>query len=152
MKDATADQGFEALIDASAEIGELLGRYIQVHNLVFKRSLRHIIPIPGFFRPILFQQHFESLRFLEREMERVRYSIAQSSLVSTEFAESLLAYSSALQETMVQLRQMCGNLFQKADGSLDYAKEEYKRDFRDYHESVVRYQHLGSRINAYFGR
>ncbi len=76
MQRAGTDRDFEALIEAAAEIGNLLHRYIDVHNRIFKTSLRHIIPIPGVFKPINYQQCFESLRFIEQEVESVLRDIA----------------------------------------------------------------------------
>lgn len=152
QESSNASDGFDSLIDEAAMIGELLHRYIDVHNRIFKPSLRHIIPIPGIFKRIDYQQHFESLRFVEMDLEPILSNIAESPLAAHEFAVALLAYGSALHDAIVQLREICGNLFQKADGTIDYTRGQYKQDLSNYHESVGRYRQLGVRVNEYFGR
>jgi hypothetical protein len=148
---STPNRDFDALIDAAIEIGNLLNRYIVVHDAVFKTLLRNVIPIPGIFKPINFQQHFESLSFIGEEARGVLQRVRGSPLCENEFAITLLAYGSAFQDALNGLREMCGNLFQKADRTIDYNKAQYNHDFEEYQRLVARYQALGIRLNSYFG-
>lgn len=149
MSQGSHDPEIEALIDVTLEIGNLLDRYIDIHNRTFKVSLRHLIPIPGIFKAIDFQQHFESLSFIKMDIEGVLQSIARSPWASTAFAQTVLEYGTALRDTVIQLREMCGKLFQKADGTLTYSKAEYNRDFAEYKRRIENYRVLGQRLNAW---
>ena len=152
MHDATTEHDLESLTETATETCMWLHRYISVHNHIFKTSLRHIIPIPGIFKPINYQRHFESLRFIEMELKRLLADVQESPYAANEFAVALHEYGVALLDAIVQLQKMCANLFQKADGTLEYSKADYKRELNEYQKLVVQYQHLGASVNAYFGR
>ena len=62
------------VIAAAHELGDLLHRYITVHNGIFKSSLRRLVPIPGFLQGDRLPAAFESLRFIEADLARVPHA------------------------------------------------------------------------------
>ena len=139
------------VIAAAKDLGDALHRYIAVHDAIFKLSLRRVLPIPGFFKAIDFQQHFESLRFIQGELERV-LEIIRRWEVQTEASRRLLAYGHALRNAVAQLAEICAGLFQNADGTAVYTSSQYKHDLATYNRCVDRYRELGIHVNALFGR
>jgi hypothetical protein len=137
----------EFLTTASLEVSMILDRYINVHDDIFKFSLRKIIPIPGVFKRIDFQRHFESLRFAERDLENVIKQLPASSSSASSFLSDLKQYCARLAITIALFRDICGNLFEKADGTIEYSKEQYQQDLQAYHASIPDYQQTGARLN-----
>jgi hypothetical protein len=146
------DPDVQRLVSAGQALGGLLHRYIAVHDHIFKFSLRRSIPIPGIFQPIDFQQQFESLRFIEMDLQRILEDIGESPLARAGAGIRFLAYGAALSAAIAQLREICGSLFQKADGRVPYSTSEYQQDLAEYQQRVARYQQLGVDINVLFGR
>lgn len=146
------DPEIQQLATAAQELGGLLHRYIAVHDRIFRFSLRRLVPIPGLFKAINFQQHFESLRFIEMDLQRVLEDFGRSALARSEAGERFLAYGATLSAAVAQLRQICGHLFQKADGTVEYTSSQYEHDLAEYNQRVARYRQLGARVNALFGR
>src|SRR3954462_4956749 len=97
------------LVVAAQGLGDVLHRYIAVHNGIFKFSLRRLLPIPGFFKAIDFQQNFESLRFIQGDLERVLKEIERSA-AQAEASGRRLAYGDALGAAVAQLAEICANL------------------------------------------
>jgi hypothetical protein len=141
------------LIELALRTNELLQQYVKIHDDIFAFSVRKMIPLPGIFKAIDYQSHFEGLYFIKEELEGIISSIAISPQSNNEFARALEAYSKSLLETILILREMCGNLYEKSQGDLtSYRKSQYNVDLRNYQASVERYTALGQRLNAYFQR
>lgn len=142
-------------MDSSAEkitklilcVHDLLHRYIRVHDEIFKFSLRKIIPIPGIFKRIEYLQHFEDLYFILEELDGVLDQAEASSDIPMFLAAMLSTYLHALRETILELREMCGRLYEKAQGSTTYSHEAYKQDLQHYEALVLRYKQAGADLN-----
>jgi len=134
------------LIRKSLEVHDILTQYIEIHNDIFKSSLRRIFPIPGVFQAIDFGKHYFSLSELTDELKYIISGVDDRN----GFSRALKEYAQALLQTISLLRDMCGNLHKKTQGGVSScSKKQYKADFQAYHSSVERYQFLGDRLNQY---
>lgn len=70
-----------------------------------------------------------------------------------QFVRVLYAYSNALINAIVGLREMCGALYEKSQGRLgSYSKAKYDSDLKRYNALVQRYSDIGQMLSAYFNR
>jgi hypothetical protein len=137
----------EFLVAAAVEVGMILDRFIDVHNDIFSFSLRKILPIPWLFRPINFTQHYRTLRFIETDLELVLEQLPESCPEATELFVVLRDYTQRLLSTVLNLQDICGHLFRKADGTEEYTQQDYERDLGRYKRSIPTYQSERSRLN-----
>jgi len=134
------------LIRKSLDVHNILTQYIEIHNDIFKSSLRKIIPIPGVFQAIDYGNHYNSLSELADEL---KYTISGVD-DRNGFARILIEYAQALLQTIILFRDMCRNLYKKSQGEVSsYSKKQYQVDLDAYNSSVERYQALGTRLNQY---
>ena len=134
------------LMQKAVEVHELLTRYIQIHNDVFKSSIRRIIPIPGIFQSIDYGKHYANLTALTNELEAIISGIT----VNDEFADALRKYAQALFQTISSLREICRKLYEKSQGDMNsYPKSQYEADLAEYHSYERTYRAFGKRLNQY---
>ena len=135
------------LIQKAVEVHEVLTRYIQIHNDVFKSSIQRVIPIPGIFQSMDYGKHHSDLTELTNELE----ALISGAVSDDEFAGALREYAQALFQTISSLRDICGKLYEKSQGDLNsYPKSQYEADLAKYHSYERTYQALGERLNQYF--
>jgi len=82
----------ENLIRKSLNVHNILTQYIEVHNDIFKSSLRRIIPIPGVFKAIDFGKYHGSLSKLTDELKYIMSGVDDRN----DFARALIEYIQAL--------------------------------------------------------
>lgn len=137
----------QQLVEKSLVVHNILDRYIQVHDDIFKFSLRKVIPIPGLFKPIDYKLHYESLYCLKEELEGFIINLDDSN----DFAAILKQYAQALMDTILFLREICGKLYEKSKDDLGlYSKQQYQNNIAAYQSLVQRYRALGLELNRYF--
>jgi hypothetical protein len=123
----------QELIELALRVNELLHQYIQIHDSIFKFSIRQAIPMPGIFKAIDYGSHYESLYFIKQELEEIIISMPNASNANLEFAQALGTYAQALLQSITILRETCGKLYEKSQGNLtSYTKQSYNSDFEIY--------------------
>lgn len=141
----------QELIELALRVNEQLQQYIEIHDNIFAFSFRKMIPLPIIFKAIDYQSHYDGLYFIKEELEGIIETISSFPQSNNEFVKVLEAYSKALLETILILREMCGNLYEKNQGDLtSYKKNQYNIDLKNYQASVEKYIALGQKLNAYF--
>lgn len=138
-------------IHALQHIGELLHRYIIVHDDIFKFSIRRILPIPGLFQAIDFPSHVATLDEIGDELSDTISDVATSAYADHMIPMLLVGYGNALLTTVNHLRSICDRLGRKAERE-DYPNEDYNRDVAEYQALVREYQRHGAKLNAALGR
>ena len=58
-----------ALMGNAVKVDEILKSYIEVHNDIFKSSIRRVIPLPGFFQAINYENHYNVLNGLGKKLQ-----------------------------------------------------------------------------------
>lgn len=128
------------------QVHAILKRYVAIHDKIFKFSLRKAIPIPGFFKPIDYGQHFRELDSLVSALEQLAICTSNRAGVPSVFHQ----YVTALLKTMQFLRDMCRRLYDKSQGDLQsYTMGQYKSDVTTYEGLMEKYRSLGSTLNEY---
>lgn len=125
-------------------VGSILNEYIAVHNDVFKFRWRRLLPLGIWFEAIDFHAHVVALKSMEEEVERIRVAVVGE---ESALAETLAAYTMALEDTMSELRGICAGLDVKRSGSDTYTWNEYQKDHERYKNRVRKYQAIGSDLN-----
>lgn len=158
--DVDTDIATNQIIELAQAVHRVLDQYIEVHNDIFGtsifRTLRQMLPIPGFFESIPFAQHAETLGRLRAELAHLRgvgrqmtESMSAES-PKTRFLVMLGQYCDALFDTVSRLEQICLRLAAKAKGEPSLTWEEYQRSLKEYERSVEGYRRLGGELNLAF--
>ena len=126
-------------------INKVLQEYISIHDQVFKPSLRKSTRIPGLFKPIDFDRHFDDLDVLSNKLKEVTMSIDLEDQHSD--FPVLHDYVTALLAAIEKLRVLCGKLLEISKGDSSYSMEDYKYDVASYQDMVAEYRAIGSELN-----
>ena len=134
-------------------VNNLLTKYIQLHNRLFKFSIKKIIPIPFIFKPIDFNKFsyeinevLDGLKWCYRERSNFPMSNQNKELMII-----MEKYIFTLILTLEQLLLVSENLRNKANGEV-YDFKIYKQDVDRYNELVEKYRYLGKQLNMLWNK
>lgn len=132
----------EELIRANA----ILGKYVAIHDAIFKFSWRKALPIPGLFKATDFGAHF-------RDLDRLASKLAATSAKLKEESGSLEGshqYTVALLEAIQALREICRRFYEQSQGNLSkYPMAEYNANLKTYEGLVNKCQELGAALSQH---
>ena len=134
----------EELIRANA----ILGKYVAIHDAIFKFSWRKTLPIPGLFKAIDFGAHCKDLGRLASKLAAI-----SSALKAESGSLEAYQYTAALLEAVQALREICGQLYEKSQGDVStYSMAEYNANRKTYEGLVNKYVALGVALNRHMRR
>lgn len=148
----------ENLTNLSWDINDLLSQYIEIHNNIFKTSIRQRIPIPGIFKAINFSAHLEKIEEIMPEMESLNSKIKLLAINSMsqekEYLNLLSRYTDALIKTAGYLKIVISALYDKSKSSINssYNWKNYKKDLAIYEQSIKNYMTIGGQLNNLFDK
>ena len=146
-------------ITLAYEIAAIRSRYQEIHNALFKFSLRNAIPLPGLRRPIDLATHDQDLNALRAQIVRIQGDLAALSdheltkRAATEIRDMLRQYAESLEETVARLQTICRALRREREGHsshTDYRAGRYLTDLAAYDASIQCYRKLGKRLDELF--
>ncbi len=129
----------------------MLKAYVDVHNYIFKRSIRRIMPIPLVYRSIDFDTCLSALQNVSRGLDicsstnRQLRNSCNGDLA--EYLDSLHNYVAALQTTVALLQKVVRGLMSKIPSRSNYSWHMYRADIREYKRSIDAYYFLGGSLN-----
>ena len=129
----------EELIRANA----IHGKYVAIHDAIFKFAWRKTLPIPGLFKAIDYGAHSKDLGRLASKLAAISSALKAES-------ESLEAYqyTAALLEAVQALRQICRRYHEKSQGNVSkYPMAEYNANLKSYEGLMNKCQALGVALN-----
>jgi len=144
----------ESLISVAFAVNKALQRYIVVHDAVFKFSLRKILPLPFFFKPIDYgalwretESVLADLAAAQSEVETLATSHVAPGGEAEQLSACLREYIAALQRTVEMLATLCQRLFKKSQGEpLSWC--EYNDLCDTYTATIPVYTQVGARLSA----
>ena len=129
----------EELIRANA----ILGKYVAIHDAIFKFSWRKTLPIPGFFKAIDYGAHSKDLGRLASKLAAI-----SSALKAESGSLEAYQYTAALLEAVQALRQICRRYHEKSQGNVSkYPMAEYNANLKTYEGLMNKCQALGVALN-----
>ena len=138
----------------AVEINGLLGRYIEIHDAIFKSSWRKIIPLPFIFKPIDFGRLQDITEKIQSQLETCKQQISEliEGLTQREkdFVDFLSQYCTTLIETVSLLRGILHQLHLKSQGSGKYSLTEYNKQCDLYKNAVDKYSAMGDQLNELY--
>ena len=144
------------IIEISQNINSFLSQYIEIHDDIFKTSIRRIIPIPGIFKAIDFEGHLKKSESISNGFENCQTEI-KSLLVSLgdseqEYLNLLNDYAERLILTVSLLKVVLSALQAKSRSfkNSNYDWSNYKEDLARYEQSVSEYLEIGGDLNDMF--
>ena len=135
----------------AVEVNGVLSRYIAIHDDIFTFSLRRVIPIPGIFRPIKFDEHRHRLSALQDDLRRcdaAASAVIQQTPSPHRFLLAIPEYIDSLATAIDRLRAICDHLQAKTEGDESYTIAAHEAATAAYQESVTRYRDVGARLNS----
>jgi len=135
------------------KVNGLVKEYVNIEEDIFKPSFRKIIPIPGIFRPVNYQAHFERLQEMEDELGQAKDSIRSIKPDGKEregrFLITLRAYISVFMRAVAQLEDISIKLKQRSNGD-KYAKKDYRQDAVSLRKTEKEYFDIGRKLNQIY--
>ena len=131
----------EKLIRANA----ILGKYVAIHDAIFKFSWRKTLPIPGLFKAIDFGAHGKHLGRLASQLAAI-----SSALKAESESLEVYQYATALLEAVQALREICERFYEKSHGNLSkYPMAEYNANLKTYEGLMNKCQTFGVALNRH---
>lgn len=146
------------IVEFSLSVNDLLSQYIEIHDDIFKTSIRRIIPIPGIFKAIDFEGHLTKSEHiglvLANRQAEILSLIIRSEGLEREYLDLLNTYVEKLIETVGHLKVVLRALYAKSRSFKDsnYDWSNYKEDLARYEQSVDDYLAIGGILNDSFQR
>ena len=143
----------------AVEMDDVLSEQIRVHNLLFKISIRNIIPIPWVFKPIDFEGPQKDLNSLNAAMWNILAAtqklLEEGQTVSGRtfreeeliFGEVFLEYGKSLRNSILMLENLCVELHLKSQNSNKLSRSEYNELLSSYKENERQRLTLGPKLN-----
>lgn len=136
------------------DIHGLLAKYSEIHNSLFKFSVRRIIPLPFLFEAIDCCSLQAELDELCAEMARSREQLQEvlSSYTDAQFipfGNCLREYCESLLVTLGILRDLVYQLHLKSQGR-SYDWRAYQAQLASYNASVTSYKAIGKQTNELY--
>lgn len=129
----------EELIRANA----IHGKYVAIHDAIFKFSWRKTLPIPGLFKAIDYGAHSKDLGRLASKLAAI-----SSALKAESGSLEAYQYTAALLEAVQALRQICRRYHEKSQGNVrTYPMAEYNANLKTYEGLMNKCQVLGVALN-----
>jgi hypothetical protein len=125
---------------------DILGKYVAIHDAIFKFSWRKSLPIPGLFKATDFGAHYRDLDRLASKLA----AISEKSKAESGSLEGFPQYAAALLESIQFLREICRRFYEQSQGALSkYPMAEYNANVKTYEGLVNKCQELGAALNQY---
>ena len=122
----------------------ILGKYVTIHDAIFKFSWRKALPIPGLFKATDFGAHFRDLDRLASKLAAISATLKADSGA----LEGSHQYAAAVLQAIQALRDICRRFYEKSQGDLSkYPMSEYNADLKSYEGLVNKCQELGVALN-----
>ena len=141
------------VVALARRVAAILDEYVGLHDALYKFSIRHVIPIPGIFKPIDFGAFHAQLGRLTADLLQVMNvldGLAVDDMRDAQLAETLKEYSVALLDAMENLRSICKRLHDKSQAILSFQLLPRGRDYDAYRTSIQRYKRIAERLNQQF--
>lgn len=144
------------IIELSLDINFLLSQYINIHDDVFKPSIRRLIPIPGIFKSIDFDANLKKIENINIRLEyccnKIYFLTDDANKKEQEYLELLSNYVNVLIKTISYLKIIVEELCSKSQGSSNsnYKLNDYNNDIAKYNQLVQDYTKIGKYLNASF--
>lgn len=132
------------------EVGEIMHNFVDIHNHLFRFSLRRVIPIPGFFQTPQYDEFLQIVDMLRGHLTNLENELPKDSTKVPEMLSATRDYVRSVQHSLSTFNHMCSKLSQKAKGTKKYSKEEYQLDRSAYLEAEGKRTRHGKMMNAIF--
>ena len=121
----------------------ILGKYVAIHDAIFKFSWRKTLPIPGLFKAIDYGAHSKDLGRLASKLTAI-----SSALKAESGSLEAYQYTAALLEAVQALREICRRYHEKSQGNVSkYPMAEYNANLKTYEGLMNKCQALGVALN-----
>jgi len=141
----------EEIFALSLEVNEFLRGYVRIHDHLFRRSMRHIIPLPFIFKAIEFDKLLSALETVSEGLEhcadRTLRMTASCTGEQREYLNLLYEYLRSLIITVDLLEPVLSGLHSKTQSWRRYGWRTYRSDVAKYQLSTTAYVALGGPLN-----
>jgi len=124
-----ADAPEAVLRDALFKLDDCFAKYIAIHNDIFARKLRRIIPIPLLFEKVDYRKRADALQEISDELAYIKETPA---ILNVDINDVPLGYFiTVASEAVAKLQEICLGLTEIASGGT-YQWRDYNADCEEY--------------------
>lgn len=144
------------LIALAHEVAGIRLRYTNIHDAVFRFSLRRTLSPANSHKTADYHAHAEVLGVLQAELRDIEADLAglcASELPirsGKEMLSILEKYTASLADTIGKLQAICEKLCQEEEKITDYTTTQYALDRIAYDDAIQQYKRWGKRLDALF--
>ena len=135
------------------KINSSLTSYVKIHDQVFQKSIRLLIPIPGFFKKIPFGELSRQLTKLYSETalnETILKDLVRYKRADEDDCHTVIEYLHRLLLAMQRLQEICSRMVSKIEGTQKLSHSEYNQLVISYREAEEAYFQMGDQLNYIF--
>ncbi|WP_342480260.1 hypothetical protein NST07_23525 [Paenibacillus sp. FSL L8-0340] len=142
-----------SLIAIARNLNDSLTDYTNIHDEIFKKSIRNSIPIPFLFKAINFQELEQRLQSIHNDLSRYKTQvndIRQSGSEAAAKCNIFIEYVDKLMYAVQLLHGITHNLLLKSEVDSSYKLNEHTELVKRYEKAVDEYYSLGEKMNSVF--
>jgi hypothetical protein len=142
-----------SLISVARNLNDSLTDYLNIHDEIFKKTLRKTIPVPLLFKAINFHELEQRLLSIHDDLSRYKAQvndIKQSANEEASKCNIFLEYLDKLMYAVQLLQGISHNLLLKSQGDNKYKLNDHAELVKRYEKAVDAYYSLGDRMNSVF--
>jgi hypothetical protein len=142
-----------SLIAIARNLNDSLTDYTNIHDEIFKKSIRKTIPIPFLFKAINFQELGVKLQDIHNDLSRYKTQvndIRQSGDEDKNKCNVFIEYVGKLMYAVQLLQSITHNLLLKSEGNNGYKLADHTELVERYEKAVDEYYVLGDKMNSVF--
>jgi len=131
-------------------INNILTRYIQIHDAIFKFSLKKILPLPFVFKKIDFENLFLDTKDLLGELTEIKLKLSESNLLdikNQKFYNTIIPYVENFRQILQLLSYIALSLSKKINDPKSYQFSEYQKSITEYNKLRVLHNKMGQFLN-----
>ncbi|WP_405114920.1 hypothetical protein MHH28_11345 [Paenibacillus sp. FSL K6-1217] len=142
-----------SLISIAKNLNHSLTNYTNIHDEIFKKSIRKTMPIPFLFKAINFQELGFKLQDIHNDLSRFKTQvndIRESGSEDKNKCTIFIEYVSKLMYAVQLLQGITRNLLLKSEGDNSYKLNDHTELVERYQKAVEEYYSLGDKMNSLF--
>lgn len=134
-------------------LNDSLTDYTNIHDKIFKKSLRKSIPIPFLFKAINFQELEQQLQAIHIDLSIYKTQVDDIRQTGSEDASKCNTFIEYVEKLMYAVQLLQGithNLWLKSEGDNSYKVNDHTELIKRYEKAVDAYYSLGDSMNSIF--
>lgn len=136
-------------------INNILSRYIQIHDALFKFSLKKFLPIPFMFKKIDYESLYLDIAEILKDLTEIKLKLTEAKLLDKKNQEvygTIIPYVENFRQTVQLLSYITLSLSKKINDPKSYQFSKYQKSIAEYNELRNLHNKMGQNLNIVFNK